>query len=428
MAYHAPPGRNCRRSVRQYCSNYNEALRLFDERGGEEARRYLYQREYDRLDGSGKSRQLLAGLLLLAEPISFAALTGLFQFPRERVSEALSECSSVFLSTFEGDGGNTLYQLTPPCVSFIRVVSEQLKYFNELTTRVKHFKHEGAKASTPEEAAVIVSMERLIRQKRFQDIVNIGETHPRQEAVHVNPRVKALLGQAYSELGLNYREAARACFKHAEGLGYRDRYMMRRWFNMELSSGYGLAEAERICDVMIHDDRFDPIVKSEFWSKLGSCHLERSAGVGREKAPGHLRQSIIYYLEGLWVGKSVKDFDPGDNLNWLERPLRRLIESTRTEIEQFFLLLDALPDRKHDVDEAGIRLILGYLTRSPIPSDSAIRRQLKGYCARTVGKLTRTTKPSPNNFLGFTLIVDELERVRREIEFREAARQVKSAY
>ncbi|MCZ8261160.1 MAG: hypothetical protein O9333_13640 [Beijerinckiaceae bacterium] len=408
--------------LRRYSGNYDDALHLFHERGGDEARRYLYQREYDRLDNTGKSRQVLAGLLLLREPISFSAFAGLFQFSREQVREALSECSSVFLSTFEGADGETMYQLTPPCVPFIQLVSEELTYFNVLAARVKHFKSEGIRA-TPEEAAVIVSMETLIRRKSFQDIVDIGENFPKHAAVLVNPKVQSLLGQAYSELGSDLREKARECFKHAEGLGHRDVFMMRRWFNMELNSGYGLSEAERICQTMVDGEKVGLRTRSEFWSKLGACHLARAngvIGVNRDKGLDHLRNSIICYLEGLWVGTQVKDFDLSANLIWLERPLHRLIMAMQSDIEEFFKLLETLAERKHDVVEEGISLVLEYLTRSPVPADLKLRQKLKGLCTRTVGRIVRATKSS-SSYPGLSLVVDALERIREELERRETS-------
>jgi hypothetical protein len=53
--------------LRRFTSNYKEALEQFGERGGEDARRYLYQREYDTLSKDGKARELLAALYLLQE-------------------------------------------------------------------------------------------------------------------------------------------------------------------------------------------------------------------------------------------------------------------------------------------------------------------------------------------------------------------------
>ena len=46
--------------------------------------------------------------------------------------------------------------------------------------------------------------------------------------------------------------------------------MMRAWYHMELMSGYGLSEAERICKVMTNDcDSLSPRYRSEFYSKWG---------------------------------------------------------------------------------------------------------------------------------------------------------------
>jgi hypothetical protein len=114
-------------------------------------------------------------------------------------------------------------------------------------------------------------MQRLIRQKDFSDVVRIAEQMPAHDVALDNPKLRSLLGQAYKELGSDFREKARECFKHAEALGYLDIFMLRRWFHMEFMSGYGLSEAERICKLVINGQKFGPRFKSELWSKLGSC-------------------------------------------------------------------------------------------------------------------------------------------------------------
>ncbi len=83
---------------RKFAGDYTEAIRAFEERGGDGARQYLYQREYDRLE-EGKSRQLLAGICLLREPVGFATLASLFQFTRDQLIDAISESSEIFLVT-----------------------------------------------------------------------------------------------------------------------------------------------------------------------------------------------------------------------------------------------------------------------------------------------------------------------------------------
>src|SRR5262249_2409080 len=124
--------------LRKFSGSYDEALKAFAERGGDDARRYLYQREYDRLDQARKSRQLLAALSILEEPVDFATLTQILQSSRDVILDAMSECGSIFLSAQEGPGGDTLYQLTPPSVPFLLTVSRQLSYFGAIEKRVQH--------------------------------------------------------------------------------------------------------------------------------------------------------------------------------------------------------------------------------------------------------------------------------------------------
>lgn len=383
--------------LRKFTSNYTEALEQFDQKGGDEARRYLYQREYDRLDNSGKARQVLAGLFLLEEPVTFTTLTNLFQFTPEQVREAISECASIFLSAFENEDGQTLYQLTPPAVPFIARVSESLFYFNKLKTLVSHFRNESH--ASAEERALIVKLRNLIRGGRYSEMIATRDQYSPSDSVLLNPEVQSLVGQAFAELGPDFREHARQCFKHAEGLGYRDGFMMRRWFHMEFQSGYGLQESEEICLRVIKDQKMSARIRSEFWSKLGSCHLKRAESllnVTREKGIEHLKDSVVCYLEGLWVGSTSDEMKLAENLIWIERPLHRLILDMRSDIEIYFDLFDRIIQRKHDVDVRGISILIDYLTRSQIPADSTIKQKVRGGCMRIAKKIERSFRDYKN--------------------------------
>ncbi|AKI02677.1 AAA ATPase domain [Hoeflea sp. IMCC20628] len=402
--------------IRKHCSNYNEAIELFKDRGGEEARRYLYQREYDRLSNQGKSRYVLAGLYLLDEPITFTAFCGLTQMSPEHLKESLSEAGSIFISRSEDTSGETLYQLTPPSRPFIGVVSGQLPHIGGLRTRVKHYRSEGLKMGR-EEAAVIASMESLIKTKSYGDVARIAEKYAPHDPVMVNPKVQSLLGQAYSELGPEMREKARHCFKHAEGLGYRDIFMMRRWFNMELFSGYGQMEAERICRAMIEDSKITQRARSEFWSKLGACEFSKSRAVSTassDKAMLYLRNSIVFYCEGMWVGQRSADFDASLGLGWLERPLHELIIRAGRDIEQFFVLIEDLSRQKHDIFLDSAKLIISYLTRSPVTADEMLRAQLRGFASRTIATIKREIK-NANETPGFGFVLEALNSFKKSV-------------
>jgi hypothetical protein len=405
--------------LRKFSGNYQEALLGFKEKGGEEARRYLYQREYDRLSKEGKSRLVLAGLLLLEEPVSFMTLTGLFQFTREHVRDALTECTSVFLSISESnDTGETLYQLAPPCVPFIHLVSEKLTHFEILKKSVDHFRKIGPKIS-PKEAATIVSMERHIKTGNFGEIVAIGKSFSREDPVLVNPKVRAWLGQAYAELGPDCREQAREWFRAAEGLSYRDVFMMRRWFNMEFRSGYGLAEAERICRVMLDDPKLGHRHKSEFLSKRAKCFDSQGGSVlnvSRDKGLALLRQAIDTYFEALWIGIDARNFDLYETLSFLERPIERFVREIGEDVDQIYLLFEMLVQRKHDVHTDGIHLMFEYLLRAPIPvRKKDVRNRLLGVCTRTTKKINQSIRNLGDN-PGFKTAVEKLEEIRVGLE------------
>src|SRR5690606_27383100 len=118
--------------------------------GGDAARSYLYQREYDALDPKGKSREIMATLALLEEPIQFNTIVNLLNFNAQRVSDALSECGSIFLSTTESEFGETLYQLTPPSRPFVKSVSQRLDRFHQIARRVQLLRSQGS-SHTPAE-------------------------------------------------------------------------------------------------------------------------------------------------------------------------------------------------------------------------------------------------------------------------------------
>lgn len=383
--------------LRRFVGTYEEAVRIFPDRGGDDARRYLYQREYDQLDPGGRSKQVLAAFLLLGEPVAFATLTGLLsRLTKLQVADALSETGSVFLSTFEDEAGETLYQLVPPSVPFVRLVSERLPYFTALRSTVDHFRTAGARA-TPREAALIVTMERALRDRAYALVAEAHAGLSAHDPALANPKIRALLGQAYAELGQAHRTAAREWFRAAEAMGYLDPFMMRRWYNLEIEAGDDLSVAERICRSVIGDKRFGARHRSEFLSKLGRCLLQQANGLGavkRDRASVLVRQSCAAYLEALWAGRNVRDLDLGETLTWLERPLDRLLRLSAEDAEQFYLLLEEVAAVGHDLHPDGAELLVDYLLKLPLRPERAFQTRLMGLCTRTAGRIGRAAKPA----------------------------------
>jgi len=84
----------------------------------------------------------------------------------------------------------------------------------------------------------------------------------------------------------------RSPFRQAEGIGYHDIFMMRRWYNMEFI--YNLPEAERICGKMIDASSNNPRALSEFWSKRGQCHFARATSLATSSREKPFMSSGLY--------------------------------------------------------------------------------------------------------------------------------------
>lgn len=394
--------------LRKVCGSYEGALNQFDAKGGEDARRYLYQREYDRLDPKGRSREVLAALLLLDDAVSFAVLKQILGTADNMVRDALSECGSVFLST-KDDKTETQYQLATPAKPFIAGVSAGLNLFPVLKRRVELFLAENP-AYTPEESALIVRLDRLVRDKQHEEVVTIFEGRPRQDPVIANPKVQALAGQAYSNLGADYRTKARECFVAANELKYFDIFMARGWFHVENFAEYGNRQAIEVCAWVLAQPKLSSRHRAEFNSKLGSCFLEearRARNISQERAIEFYGRSIDAYLSALWIGRRVRELDEAQTLRWLEVPAVAFVDYLGADIEPYFALIDRLTERGHDIHPEGARVILGALRRTQAGRAERSKAKLSGLIRRTVARLNQYIGKS-EDLPGFAFVCETL--------------------
>ncbi len=225
------------------------------------------------------------------------------------------------------------------------------------------------------------------------------------------------MGRAYAALGADYREQARQCFRHAEGLKYLDIFMLRSGFYLEITSGYGLDEAERLCRLVIDNAQMSPRYRSEFWSKLGSCYYQRSfssINLNRDRAFSLLRDSIKAYLEAIWMARSL-GMTVSDPIEWMRKPIRQIVNWIGDDFEQLFLLLEQLSELKHDVDREAIEVFLELFLRSPAPNQKRQRDRLKALCSRTINRIGRNKRPLSAN-KGFETVVATLEALQSKLE------------
>ena len=396
--------------LRNVCGSYDGALEQFDAKGGEEARRYLYQREYDRLDPNGRSREVLAALLLLDDAISFPVLKQILGIADNMVRDALSECGSVFLST-KDDKAETHFQLVTPAKPFIAGVSAGLNLFPVIKRRVELFLAEDS-AFTPEESALIVQLDRLVREKHFEDVVSVLDTRARLDPVIANPKVQALAGQAYSNLGADYRTKARECFTAAKQLNYFDIFMARAWFYVENFAEYGNRQAIDVCEWVLVQPKLRSRHRAEFKSKLASCFLEearRARNISQERAIEYHGKSIEAYLSALWIGRHVRELNEAQTLRWLGTPAAAFVDYLGSDIEPFFTLIDRLTERGHDIHVEGARVLLNALRRSTAGRDDRARAKVAGLIRRSVNRIHQRIGKS-QEYPGFSFVGETLSR------------------
>ncbi|MFC0407447.1 hypothetical protein [Roseomonas elaeocarpi] len=414
--------------LRKYSGNYQLAIKSFKDKGGDEARRYLYQREYDRLDKNGRGRQVLAALSLVPAGFHVDALLAVVGTSTQQIADALSECGSIFLSIINDANSGTLYQISPPALPFVSDISRKAPFFPTLEQKVQRFNAEYFRIS-PREQTIVQEMERLFLMRDFVRASQLGEAvvHEGSEA-SASPQVRALTGRAFTELGSSYVEKAREHFKWAHQMRYRNIEMLRSWFHIEMNSEYGLEDAEHICQIVLQDERFQGLLKGEFYSKLGYVYHSRAMkvlGVRRDSAFEWLRKAVDAYMEALWLGEKADRRSIDTTLSWLERPLNRLEAACRNDFEQFLLLIELLADRKHDAHVEGARIIAASLTRWGTSASPDSRQRAAGRASKTIIKIRRNFADLDQN-VGFKILFVAVTSVKEHLEAIEQAASLRS--
>tara|TARA_B100000678_G_scaffold290646_1_gene304130 strand:- start:85 stop:2406 length:2322 start_codon:yes stop_codon:yes gene_type:complete len=397
------------------CGSYEEALVQFDERGGDAARRYLYQREYDRLEKAGRAREVLAALFLLDEAVSFAVLSRILGFGDDSVRDAIGECGAIFLIAETDEADATRYKLAPPARGFIGAVSSDLKTFAALDRRVDLFLREDA-AYTAEESSLIVEMEQLIRRKRYEDVIDLYEARPRSDPVLNNQKIQGIVGQAYAQGGPDARTKARECFEAAYRLKFIDVFMARAWFYVENESDYGSKNAIQVCEYFLSQPHLSARYRSEFKSKIASCYLEqarRLSSISAEKAIDFYKKSIISYLSALWIARYTQQIDEDLTLRWLSVPCMEFVDYLGIDLGPYFDLLMSLPDQRHDVHLDGAREIMLALRRSHADRDIQSRKRLLGLTKKAIRQLER--KADEDEQPGLELVLTTLRVIESRL-------------
>ena len=98
--------------LRKVSGTYSNALKVFMDRGGEDARNYLFGREYDVLLKESKAREILCVISEFGRPISNPEISAvLANLSGDLIMQALGEITNFFLTTDVSTDGETVYSV-----------------------------------------------------------------------------------------------------------------------------------------------------------------------------------------------------------------------------------------------------------------------------------------------------------------------------
>lgn len=306
--------------LRKSSSDYDGAIRDFESRGGEAARKYLYQREYDRIPSSNKGKQILAVMSEYAGPLGFDQIATISNISTEQCRDAIQEVVQIFIKITQGPEGDTLYELHPASITFLRSVSRQLNYFSVIKRSVEGFRSR-IKRMPYDEAVVIQRLGQLDSAGDYESMLHIIDSFDSSASIHVNPNFRHLHGNALYRGSAGDGARARELYKSAFDYGYVDPDMMRHWFHLEYNSGYRYEYAIDVCQKVLATRTKDSI-RSEFTAKIASAYLKeakRLFGTSPDRSVASFSAAISAYLSAYTIGKRAERTDFAKTLDWLER-------------------------------------------------------------------------------------------------------------
>ena len=208
----------------------NQAISIWTEKGGDEARKYALQREIEKLSLDG--RKVLVAAAVQEEPISFAEMTNILEFSEERLLSALIELQTLFLfpkaPVVEGE---QRYQINLNTKKLVRLVEGSNEFYARIENQSKAL---AGKLPTVQHGLVAS----LIRQAMLR--FNSGQQGDAESillgAIEKYPNAADLHGV----LGFMYRRMGRVAdatthFEAAYKLKSKNPETYLQWIKMEIS-------------------------------------------------------------------------------------------------------------------------------------------------------------------------------------------------
>ena len=115
----------------------HKAIKMWTEKGGDEARKYALQREIEKL--SSDAKKVLIAAAVTDDPISFAELESILELSEDRLFSALTELQTLFLfPKAPAVEGEQRYQINLNTKKLVRLVEGSTEFYARIGIAVWH--------------------------------------------------------------------------------------------------------------------------------------------------------------------------------------------------------------------------------------------------------------------------------------------------
>jgi len=307
----------------------HKAIKMWTEKGGDEARKYALQREIEKL--SSDAKKILVAAAVSDDPISFAELESILELSEDRLLSALTELQTLFLfPKAPAVEGEQRYQINLNTKKLVRLVEGSTEFYARIDNRSK-----ALAGKLPAIGHGIVSS--LIRQA----ILRLSaQQHAEAETILLGaiekypnaPDLHGVLGYVYRRMG---RIAdARTQFEAAFKFKSNNPEMYLHWLKLEIAEkewSKALVVADRALKIL--PDAYEIIERK--------VHTLRQAGFDLHRGM-HFEKAVKMWTEA--VEEVKRRIKPPETL---PSGARGLNSSLYYSIVVCLDMLNLLEDRNH---------------------------------------------------------------------------------
>lgn len=314
-------------------AGFDEAIKMYQGKEGEEARRYLFQREYSALPFDNRARHFLAAICLFGRPVKASELEHVLQFSAEQINDCVVQTLEMFLLSDRGDDGTISFSLGSATKAFITDVSKSLSFYGKIKANIQ-FAKSPFLAINPQLNKIEFEVRKVLDEgaEGVKTGFRLLDELPKVPEITQHPTFNLLKGRLFLRCMPPRLEDAREALRLAITNGSKDIMGARDWYWGEVRSGFAMQEAIKVCNLVLNSKQFSEASKAEFLGKRGEVHnriANSEMAVDPEKAIESLHLALLSYLE---ADKIIRLCEISD-----DRIISRVNASFVTSIESFFI-------------------------------------------------------------------------------------------